>query len=109
MPGASFTVATGINNSGVIVGVYEDQNGNDHGFLDKGGVFTTLDVPGGAGFFTDAFGINNAGQVVGQYFTADFNLSGFVYSDGVFTTLQHPGTGATQPEGINDLGQVVGT
>ena len=32
-PGAIDTTVTGINDSGQIVGIYTDVNGNDHGFL----------------------------------------------------------------------------
>jgi hypothetical protein len=36
-----------------------------HGFLDAGGSFTQLDVPGAPG--TMAIGINDAGQIVGNF------------------------------------------
>ena len=90
----------------MIVGSYGDQSGQ-HGFLDKGGVFTTFDVPEALSY-TEAVGINNAGQVVGDYINSAGHTRGFLYSDGVFTTLQAPGTGGTQAAGINDLGQIVG-
>ena len=55
VPGASYTVAIGINPSGQIVGIYVDSTGV-HGFLYDRGVFTPIDVPGA--FYTQAFGIN---------------------------------------------------
>ena len=37
-----------------------------HGFLDTGGIFTTIDVPGATS--TSAFGINDSGQIVGSFY-----------------------------------------
>lgn len=55
-------------------------------------------------------GINNSGQVVGS---ADFfgQDQGFVYSGGAFTFIgdPSPASGGTEPWGINDVGQIVGT
>ena len=47
-PGASDTFASGINNAGQVVGYYEDASGDidAHGFLESGGSFTTINVPG---------------------------------------------------------------
>src|SRR5262245_16614819 len=64
VPGATSTVAQGINDSGQIVGQFFDALGS-HGFLDSGGSFTTIDVPGAIRpFGTNAFGINGSGQIV---------------------------------------------
>ncbi|HLJ00226.1 MAG TPA: type I secretion C-terminal target domain-containing protein [Bradyrhizobium sp.] len=72
------TQAFGINDAGDIVGTFADGNGQ-HGFLDKGGVFTTIDVPGAASGTTQAFGINDAGQIVGIFQdSASNNTHGFV-------------------------------
>jgi probable HAF family extracellular repeat protein len=65
VPGASFVIASGINNSGQIVGGYDDASGYAHGFLDTGGFFTTINVPGAS--TTYAYGINDSGQIVGGY------------------------------------------
>src|SRR5581483_2830381 len=40
-PGSTETIVVGMNNAGALVGVYQDQNDQLHGFLDVGGVFTT--------------------------------------------------------------------
>src|SRR5689334_16397319 len=45
IPGASSTIAAGINNTGQIVGWFDDSKGQ-HGFLHVGGTFSTIDVPG---------------------------------------------------------------
>jgi probable HAF family extracellular repeat protein len=52
--------ATGINNSGQIVGYSSAVDG----FLYANGVDSTIDVPGASG--TTPWGINNLGQIVGQ-------------------------------------------
>jgi hypothetical protein len=56
----------GINNSGQIVGSFV-AGGTFYGFVDTGGSFTTIDVPG-ASSTQGAFGINDSGQVVGWWF-----------------------------------------
>ena len=103
-PGASFTVAFGINNRGEIVGNYGFADGTGHGFLLDKGNFRTIDFPGA---FTQASGINNRGQIVG----AAGRTHGFLLDKGNFTTIDFPGAPATAPKGalgINDGGQIVG-
>src|SRR5262249_15113833 len=64
-PGATTTIAAGINKSREIVGTYIDSTGKIHGFTDRRGAFTTIDVPGA--LFTDALGVNDKGLIVGMY------------------------------------------
>jgi hypothetical protein len=64
-PGASSTIAYGINDSGTIVGYYGDANGWQHGFTLSGTNYTTTNYPGA--LFTIANGINNTGTIVGYY------------------------------------------
>lgn len=47
------------------MGYYEDSAGVDYGFLDNGGVYTSIDYPGA--WDTGAYGINDAGEIVGYY------------------------------------------
>ena len=55
------------------------------------------------------FGISNTGEVVGKFFQGG-TAFGFSYAAGVFTTLsQPPGGSAVAPNGVNDLGQIVGS
>jgi probable HAF family extracellular repeat protein len=103
VPGASYTVAQGINDSGQIVGWY-NSTGRGYGFLDTGGSLTTIDVPGAIG--TEAYGINDSGQIVGSYY--DGRTHGFLYTGGSFTTIGVPGAVETDAYGINDSGQIVG-
>ena len=105
-----FTSPLSINDSGRIVGYYRDGNGNNQGFLDSNGTFTTLTVPGASGTNTVPAGINNAGQIVGSYVDSSGIAHAFLYSGDTYTTLDDPLAfpGATRAVGINDLGQIVG-
>ena len=71
-PGASDTTATGINNSGVIVGSYT-LNGVIHGYKLVNGHFTTINFPGAVS--TQVNGINTNGDIAGTYFPAAINTS----------------------------------
>ena|SRR5438876_823673 len=68
--------ATGITNSGEIVGEYSDESFALHGFLLNNGKFTTIDVPGATG--TVVNGINDHRQIVGYYDDASGVHHGFV-------------------------------
>jgi probable HAF family extracellular repeat protein len=103
-----FNVALGINSRGEIVGGYNDASHTTHGYLRKGGEYTTLDDPNAAGF-TDAVGINARGQIVGIYNPATAPQHGFLLSHGQYTTLNDPNAvGPTVASGINARGQIVG-
>jgi probable HAF family extracellular repeat protein len=56
-------MALGINNAGVIVGVYVDVSGYEHGFRYENSAFHTIDFPHAV--HTHAFGISDRGEVVG--------------------------------------------
>jgi hypothetical protein len=111
VPGATETVAYGINDStGQIVGYYSDPAGNFHGFLFDQGSYSTLDVPGSK--WTYANGINASGQIVGSYTDAAdaaYSAHGFLLDQGSYTTLDVPGAIATSAYGINASGQIVGS
>jgi hypothetical protein len=102
------TVTTAINNSGEIAGFYTIGTEN-FGFLDNGGVFTTVDVPGSQQ--TQLFGLNDHGFAVGDYVDSAGNMHGLLFNSvlDVFTTIDAPGGfGTTTLNGINDLNQIVG-
>jgi probable HAF family extracellular repeat protein len=88
------------------VGYQAQASTGTHGFLDTGGSFTTIDVPGAV--FTNAYGINDSGQIVGRFGDATGNFHGFLDTDGSFTTIDVPGAMMTNAYGINDSGQIVG-
>lgn len=92
-PGAIETASTdisfgGLTDSGDIVSDYCNDvrclehfrfgkgNGNAHGFLLSGGVFTTIDFPGAAS--SSSFGINDGGDIVGGYLDTNGGVHGYL-------------------------------
>jgi len=105
VPGSFSTEALDINDTGQIVGYFQDTNGA-HGFLLSGGSFTSIDAPGSN--LTFANSINNAGQIVGNFFDfSAFRGRGFLLSGGSFTTIDVPGSSDTRCHGINNAGKIV--
>jgi probable HAF family extracellular repeat protein len=96
LPSGSYSTASGINNSGQVVGYASTSSGAGHAFLYSGGIMTDLGA-------TEATGINNSGQVVGWATTSSGASHAFLYSGGIMTDL-----GTTEATGINNSGQVVG-
>ena len=77
---AKDTACYGINNSGEIVGLWDDA-ATTHGFLLSGGQYTTLDDPNAgtaSGQGSQAFGVNDFGQIVGPYMDANGVYHGFL-------------------------------
>jgi hypothetical protein len=112
--GTSGTTVNGINDSGILTGVYSDSTGV-HGFTDSGGVFTTIVDPAAVGFDTGPDGINDAGAFVGQYLdnSNQSNFGGsFLDIGGVFTPINDPladlSVGGTVAFDINNTGTIVG-
>jgi probable HAF family extracellular repeat protein len=109
VPGSSLNESTGINTSGQIVGVYADLSNVIHGFLDTGGVFTTIDVPGANSGTTEVLDINDSGEFVGGYEDSGNVNRGFSTTDGIsFVTLSYPGATSTLAAGVNGAGTIVG-
>jgi hypothetical protein len=98
--------ATGINDSGEVVGFYQNAMGDFSAFTDIGGMITSFQFPGSAS--TQALGLNNLGEIVGDYVDAGGVMHGFLDNAGMFTMLDPAGSTATTINGINDLGAVVG-
>ena len=67
-PNGYETYVTGINDNGQIVGYYWDANG-PHGFLDTGGVFTSIDDS------SYLEGINDSGQIIGRTGSSGYFLA----------------------------------
>ena len=105
-PGATFTLAAGVNARGDIVGLYGDVNGATHGFLLRKGLFSTIDFPHAS--LTFARAINARGDIAGWFQFEDGNEHGFVLRDGQFTQLDYPGAEATIGRGINNAGDITG-
>ena len=107
IPGATQQAASGVNDSGQIVGYYSDGSGVVHGYLESGGKFTIIDVPFSGATSTAAFGINNAGEIAGEWSDAT-TYHGFLLSGGIYTSLDYPGAVYTVVENINNNGDMVG-
>jgi uncharacterized membrane protein len=108
VPGATFTLALDINETGVIVGRYLAA-GHTHGFeRDVYGAYTTIDFPGSS--FTVAASVNDSGAVTGWYTlpATPAVRHGFILRDGAFATIDPPGSVFTNVLGINERGDVVG-
>lgn len=103
--------ATGINNSGTIVGY--DFSYPSHGFVKDGETYTSFDYPS-ATQATQAWDINNAGTVVGVYNDltgGNYNqtyVHGFLKTGETYTSFDYPDAFRTYALGINDSGTIVG-
>lgn len=109
------TVPSGLNNAGVITGIYQDSSGLTHGFVrGASGTFNSpLDAPnattGGVGQFpggTATVSINDSGTVTGGYFDKSGVVHGFVLTPGAAAAPSFnppPGTySSTQSVTISD-------
>ena len=81
VPGASSTMALGVNDHNEVVGVYTVGSGSTammHGFTwTPGGGFVTVDDPHGIGT-TTINGVNDAGDLVGFYVDGNGNTDGLL-------------------------------
>jgi probable HAF family extracellular repeat protein len=106
-PESTDTSALGLNNDGVVVGVYYTSDNVPHGFALHNGTFDSVDGPAGSeyGFLTD---VNDYGLLVGRYFQSSIT-KGFVLKDGQYTFLNLPRSYVwASPQGINSNGTIVG-
>jgi uncharacterized repeat protein (TIGR01451 family) len=108
-----YSNANSINDSGQIVGGYNDPNGSgfDHAFLYQNGSLTDLAPNDGTGRSSEAAIINASGQVVGRMLTSPAYNSwyGFYWSNNAIKTfLPAPSGDYNRINGMNDAGQVVG-
>jgi probable HAF family extracellular repeat protein len=104
-PGAISTVATDINDSGLIVGY--TTGGPEYGFLYDGTSFTTIQAKNKSKGVV-VLGIDNAGDVVGGVGDI-YTYKGFELQDGHFRAIVPPGDAYyVFATGINNFGEVVG-
>jgi hypothetical protein len=69
-PGALYTVAFGINNEGVVAGLYVNPDTSHHGYLWQHGQFVTVDTDIAASIGTLWYQANEHGDLAGEYFDA---------------------------------------
>ena len=109
-PGAVETSVRGNDNAGDMVGAYCAAQttskclsaGNTHGFLMRGGAFTTIDFPGAV--FTEAWRINELGEILGRYLNPEGKFHLFLLSNGTFTSVPDPPGAIETAFGITFLG-----
>ena len=103
----NLTEGSGINNSRLICGDYE--NGSDclaHGFFWMGGTFREFDVPQSVS--TEPHGVNNVGDFCGNFTDATGLTQAFISIGGTITPFSVPGATSTTAVGLNSLNQTAG-
>jgi hypothetical protein len=107
VPGSVYTDATGVNNSGRVVGTYYGADGIRHGYVYDGTTYTTVDYPGA--LHTFLFGIDAAGRTVGSYSVASGNgpWHSMIVDSGNFTSFDFPSR-ESDARAINAGGRIIG-
>ncbi len=102
--------ATGVNDKGDVVGVFQPTPNTNQGFLLQNGKLTILSFPGAQGG-TEPTSINNQGVIIGTYTLSPSDpFRGFMWKAGVFSNLNPPDSGGhSQPGKISNAGDAVGT
>jgi hypothetical protein len=106
--GALVEYPLGVNDSGEIVGTYEDGSGVFHGFELSGARLTALNVPFAGAVETDTEGLNNSGEIVGAWTDSGGNTHGLTLIGGNYASFDYPGGYFTYAEGVNSAGEIVG-
>lgn len=106
-PGATgYTQATGINDSGTVVGIYQINGDNTlHSYTYSAGVYSPYNDYNGMS--TSLYGINDAGDKVGSV-GGNGVVEGYIDIGGQFTVFYASGSDATYAYGINSSLEVVG-
>ncbi len=107
VPNAASTNPIAINKAGVVLGYWNDQYYNEHGFTYQNGTITSFDVPNSVN--TIPTGIDDKGAIVGTYQDANYNSHGFTLSArGVFKSVDLPGSTYTGFDTVSRNGIAVG-
>ena len=108
--GGNASFATGINDSGQVVGYsYTAGDSELRAFLYTNGKMIELPTLGGDYSYGQGYGINDSGQVVGDSIPAgDSQPHAFLYTNGQIIDLHTFGGYNSTAYGINDSGQAVG-
>lgn len=105
---AGYVVPCRINEDGEVIGVAATPDGKEHAFLYCGHSLRDLGAMGGD--YSAAKDINSAGVVVGAFNSKEGRRHAFRYAHGKMTDLGVPaGCEDSTADGINDLGEIVGT
>jgi probable HAF family extracellular repeat protein len=101
-----YSCATGINNSGQVVGYSGYADGPEYAFLWENGHMSSLGTLGGRK--SSAAAINNRGQIVGSSTNLNGNTRAFLWDNGIMQDIDTLEGRTTHAYGINDHAQVVG-
>jgi hypothetical protein len=114
-PGSAQTQVVGIKNniSPTTVGFWIDGNGNNFGFVDQSGTFTSVMDPGTPGTtpaVNQLLGVNDLNIAAGFYVNGSGLAQGYLYNIGTkaFTSITDPNGVATTATGVNNAGIVTG-
>jgi hypothetical protein len=105
-PGASFTLAIGINDGGEVSLEWGGTDGHYQSATLRGTKYTTLNVPGD--IQSEAGAINVHGEIVYAGQDAGGAWHGYLYKHGTFTQFDIAGANLIRPRGINSAGEMVG-
>ncbi|MGO9407170.1 MAG: hypothetical protein ACLP41_07780 [Acidimicrobiales bacterium] len=100
-----------MNALGEIVGQYTDSSGDNYGFVDQGGRFSTIEDPyadNAKGLGTFVVGITDSGEIVGNYIDSNSTIHVFVYKNGRYTTYTCPRAGTGPNSSTEHAGTIVG-
>jgi len=100
--------ATGINDSGIVVGWYLNKKipRTNLGFSYNGTSYTVIAPPAGTNVLVSF--ITNSGTIGGTYTDASSQGHGFIFDGTTYTNVDYPGAGTSSPVGIGPGGEVVG-
>jgi hypothetical protein len=117
-PGSVQTQVTGLNNGGVTVGFFSDQNNasqmnDNYGFYQMDGRFTEVNFPTGDNAtppVNQLLGVNDHNVAVGFYNDSKGVSHGYTYDIGTgrFTLVKAPGGGSVTAAAISDSGDIAG-
>jgi hypothetical protein len=112
---SNVTEGTAINNSGVVAGEFQDEQGVTHGLVRSAdGALTKFDAPGSGVRETVPMSIAEDGTIVGYYKDCNSVYHGFVRSaDGAIARIDAPEAGTAKGQGtlayrINSDGTILG-
>jgi hypothetical protein len=110
--GSQQTQVTAINDWGNTVGFYALPSGANYGFLDEGGVTSSVSDPltSSKPPVNQLLGLNNNGEAAGFYNDSKNNSHAYIWDrvTRVFTPINPPGAASSTATAINDRGTVAG-
>jgi hypothetical protein len=108
IPGAMYTVATGINNRDEIVGYYQDSALHVRGFYRDPAGNLTYPITVHNAIYVALHGINDRGEIVGHWETYTANHGLVMRLPGHIISFDIPGSYLTYASGINNSGEISG-